>query len=321
MPGEPMVRAVYRTVALPEPDGPEQQISAKIHYPALFGDTPEERNTGAIPLDRSRGAMPVAIIAPGVNLPFEAYAWLARRLAAEGIVAVCYQLIGEVMPGEYALNPAIDIAATRVGSDKRKPCGRAFQPLLDLLAKENNEGILAGGIDLSNVWFGGHSAGGTTALLSADRRWFPGLRGAFTYGAHTGLSTMLGYPEGHVEPIRDMPVLLLGGTRDGCIANSAHRYGEASGDPNGRVIETFDKASGHDAHHSALAIIAGANHFTFSHPFDPSTGRTFIDFEEECDPEYARDLIARLIIAFLAGDHEAMAELLGRPEIADGRTK
>lgn len=316
-----MARAFYSATTIPGADAPYNAITVKIHYPAVFGDTLFERNTGSIPPDTSFGAMPVVIMAPGINVPFETFSWLGNKLAEAGIVMASFQVISELMPDEVHLTAALDLDANRVENIGKYPCGLAFQPVLNLLKRENESGLLAGALDLTQVWFGGHSAGGSTALLSASRDWFPELQGVFAYAAHTGISTMLGHPENYVHPVKDIPLLLMGGSRDGCIANSAHRYGDTAGDPNGRIIETFEKASNSWPGTSYMALIEGANHFTLADTTDRSTGRAFIDFDEECDGDAARDLIAEMVIAFVRGDDAAMGALLRRPEIADGRRK
>ena len=76
----------------------------------------------------------------------------------------------------------------------------------------------------------------------------------------------------------DCPVLLIGGTHDGVIDRSRFRYDTPSGtdwDPVGR---TFREAFTGDRGDCVLAVIGGANHFSFTDPDDdPSAGRPFLD--------------------------------------------
>lgn len=316
-----MVRAVFRTASVPHLDVPHNIIRAKIYYPALFGDTPMERNTGAIPVDPDFQQMPIVIMTPGMNLDPSAYGWLARALAEKGIVTVVFDVIMDMIPGGINLTPGLDLTLLAPEATEDASPGFAYGPLLEALKAENDEGVFQGQLDLNNIWFGGHSAGGSTALMSASRKWFPGLQGVFLYAAHTGMSTMMGYPQGYIRPIPDIPVLLMGGTRDGCIANSAHRYGDVAGDATGRVMQTFDKGICREVGDSVLAIIEGANHFTIAYPVDDSTGRAFIDYDETCNGDKARQVMSRMIIAFIQKDHALLEHLLSNPMIAEGRMK
>lgn len=318
---ENMIRAVFRTVAVPGLNSPHNVVSTKIYYPAIYGDTLDERNTGSIPVDSRFGQMPVLIMTPGVNLDPTAYEWLARFLAKNGVITVLYHMISEVMPGDVNLTPGLDIAALSADGDSDKSAGIAYAPILELLNSENGAGVLAGALDLNNIWFGGHSAGGSTALMSGSKDWFPGLQGVISYAAHTGMSTMMGYAQGFIKPIPDIPVLIIGGTQDGCIANSAHRYGDQPGDAVGRVIKTFEEGVWRSQNDSVLALLDGANHFTFGHPIDHSTGRSFIDLDETCDGESARALMAKMILAFIRKDTSNLNKLLDDPLVTDGRIK
>ena len=316
-----MIRAIFRTAEVPGLKSPHNVISTKIYYPAIYGDTPEERNTGDIPVDRSFGTMPVFIMTPGVNLDPAAYEWLARQLAENGIVTVLFKLISEIVPGVVNLTPGLDITAMRSGSDGSSPPGIAYRPILEMLKGENENGTLKNALDLESIWLGGHSAGGSTALASGSKEWFPEVQGIISYAAHTGMSTMLGYPKGYIKPVPDIPVVIIGGTQDGCIANSAHRYGDPEGDATGRVIKTFDDGVSREEGDCILAVIEGANHFTIAHPIDHSTGRSFIDMEETCDGAAARQLIGKMILGFVAGDQTALDNLLSDPILHLSRRK
>ncbi len=144
----------------------------------------------------------------------------------------------------------------------------------------------------------GHSAGGTVALQSG--RFFPQVRAVATYGAHTMVSTMLGWPAGTVaEALVDSPVLLLAGAEDGVIAASADRYGAAGGDPHDPVSRTFDEALKDRAGAHVLATVAGANHFSVVEPADPTAARSFLDRPSTVGGSTARGVIAGLLSAFL----------------------
>ncbi|NJN44725.1 MAG: hypothetical protein HC806_08415 [Anaerolineae bacterium] len=66
------------------------------------------------------------------------------------------------------------------------------------------------------------------------------MKGAFSYAGHTGASTMLGWPERTIlPPSGDVSLLILGGTNDGVIEASSHRYGDEAS-ATGPVIRTFE---------------------------------------------------------------------------------
>ncbi len=96
----------------------------------------------------------------------------------------------------------------------------------------------------------------------------------------------------------ELPTLIMGGSRDGCIANSSSRYGSASGSATQRVEKTFDQALSSNRADCYLAIIDGANHFSLAWPGDHSTGRPFIDLPTTQPDEALRELLALLICQF-----------------------
>ena len=321
-------RAIYRAIALPGMQTPYDRASLKIYYPARYGDSEEERNTGVVPADPDAAPFPVVIMLPGINLGPEAYTWLARSLTKAGIVTVTYTLIAEEMPGYISQTPGLSLPALAQDQYGQTPSATAVKPIMDDLAKVNQSGILAGKLDLQNVVLAGHSAGGTVALLNARSDWFPGLRGAVSYGAHTGAATALGYPEDSLFPIPDqLPVMILGGDRDGCIANSSARYGEAQGSATARVERSFDEAISREQQDCYLGIIRGANHFSLAHPVDDSTGRPFIDMPTTQPDEEIRALLRSLVASFVLvvtrNDANARSELqslllAGNPLVARG---
>jgi dienelactone hydrolase len=293
-------RAIYRATSLPGAKPPYDRVALKVFYPANYGDSKEERNAGVVPADTSGAPFPVVIILPGINLGPEAYTWLARELACAGIASVTYTLVAEEMPGYISQTPGLDLTALSSDEYGRHPSATAIGPILEELHKLNEEGLLAGALDMNSVILAGHSAGGTVALLNAQPQWFAGVCGALAYGAHTGAATALGYPEDSMFTLpNQLPLLIMGGTRDGCIANSSARYGEANGSPTARVERTFDEALDSNRGDCYLAIIEGANHFSFAHPLDDSTGRPFIDMTTTEPDEELRSMLASLVKHFI----------------------
>lgn len=294
------VRAVFRAVKVADAQSPFDVIQLKIFYRALEAQTDVERNSGILPPDRRHAPFPVVIMLNGVNCPPESYQWLALELCEKGCVFVSFQWITNDLPGGMqGLTPGIDVRFMNYENYGKGATGSAIQPILDDLAKVNSEGLLKGLLDLDNVILGGHSAGGSIALMNAGH--FPQIKKAFSYGAHTQGSTILGFPPNNVCSISsEKPILMLGGNRDGVIVWSARRYGKTDADSTLALKQTFEKAIGGTRGDRYLAIFDGANHFTFAHPKDPTTGRPFLDFEPKNDEEQ-RKIMAEMIADFING--------------------
>ncbi|HEY8570400.1 MAG TPA: hypothetical protein VIL80_14625 [Microbulbifer sp.] len=306
-----MTRCIFDAFKVDSLQPPYDTGIARIYYPAQYGDTFEERNTGAVPVDGAMAPCPVLILFHGINIDPAGYRWLAESLATSGIVTVTYQLVAEEMPGYVAATPGIDLKALTPDEFGKRPSALALPAIFAMLERLNNKGLLAGKLDLQRLAFGGHSAGGTLALLNARPSWFPALRAVFAYGAHTGASTLLGWPEETLLPVSaDLPVLLIGGDKDGCIAHSAHRYGSDNASATARIEQTFDSAVPENNGNNTLLLLNGANHFSICAPADDTCGRSFIDFP--ADSDQGRKAAGRAIVLFLQchlrGDTETQAD-------------
>ena len=307
------VRALYRAIAIPASPPPYDRANLKIYYPAQLQDTPEERNSGLVAVNTAMTPFPVVVIMPGINVGPEAYTWLARDLAERGVVTITYSMIAEEMPGYISLTPGLDLTALAPEQYGSRPSATALTPIIEDLHTVNASGVLAGCLDLQHIVLGGHSAGGTVALLNANPQWFDGLCGVFSYAAHTGAATALGYAEDSLMlPPSALPTLIMGGTRDGCIANSSARYGTADDAPTARVERTFDEGLNSARGDSYLALIDGANHFSLVHPLDDSTGRPFIDFPTTRPEPQIRTLLATMIGDFVCAIAKADQKALQR---------
>jgi len=312
-----IARALFRSVALPGAMAPYDRLMLRIYYPALPDDSDEQRNSGVVAVDTTGAPYPLVVVLPGINVGPECYAWLAAALAVSGHVVVTYSMIAEEMPGYVSLTPGLDLEAIAPGSFGTRPSATALAALLGAMHDENSSGLLEGSIDTDDVALVGHSAGGSVALYNADPAWFPGLKSVVVYGAHAGASTMLGFDEGTILPLpSQLPVLLIGGTHDGVIAGSAHRYGDQGGDPLARVRDTFEHGIRSDRGDSFLVEVDGANHFSFAHPFDGTTGRAFLDWPQTADGEDLRATFALLIERFFAGDYAAVREFASHKLVA-----
>jgi dienelactone hydrolase len=251
-----------------------------------------------MPADKEGGPYPVLIIMPGINVGPESYAWLASALAVRGIVVVTYSMIAEEMPGYISLTPGLDLAAITPETYGKTPSATAIEPVIASIRLENASGILAGCIDLSKVVLAGHSAGGSVAMYNANPDWFPEVCGALAFAAHAAASTALGFAENTVLDLPGaLPIMLIGGTRDGVIESSAHRYGD--GVPPNRLQQTFDEGFHSDRGDSYLVMVEGANHFSIAWPVDESSGRHFLDLDEQGDGKSIRAFLADIIEGFV----------------------
>ncbi len=246
------------------------------------------------------------ILFNGINCGPELYQWLAIALVERGLVAVTFAWVAENLPGMVALTPGVDLAMLMPDRYGQGPTASALPALLNELEQVNTDGVLAGLLDLNRVILGGHSAGGRVAIESASPAFFPQVCAAFACGAHTAAVMQLGYPAGKILPLPDqLPLLLMGGTQDGVIANSsdsgtdcsANRYGTTWDRPTTPVERTFHEAIQGGRDDSYLLLLAGANHFSFVEPFDATTGRAFLDFPASQPEAQLRNLMAKAIIA------------------------
>ena len=313
----PQVRALYRASCLEAAPPPYDRVFSRIYYPAEYGGSAEERNTGLLPA-RSEGApFPVLIMFPGINVGPEHYTWLARVLAANNIVFLSFSCVAEELPGHVGLSPGLDLDALTPGSYGKKSSATCLPGLLNELEALNRDGVLAGRLDLDSIILGGHSAGGSVALFNARKQWCPGLKACFAYGAHAGAATMLGWPEHSLFGLPgEAPTLLIGGENDGVIAASGGRYGSETDDPTTIMERSFDEALRSTRGDSWLAILRGANHFSFAWPRDECSGRLFLDGEERQPGATLRRTILDLLLDFIGagvlGSDEAGKRLRAR---------
>ncbi|MFG2972483.1 hypothetical protein ACGFYY_05695 [Streptomyces sp. NPDC048331] len=315
------VRSEWRACRVPGLKEPYDTAHLRVFYPARTTGSDAERLTGVIAADTGHAPFPVVVLLPGINVPADSYRWLAVLLAGRGFAAVTAELVGELFGGSRGVTPGIDLKACAPGTYGTRATTPLIGALLGALAEPAPASPLAGLLDLERVVLGGHSAGGTVALQSAAH--VPGLRGVFTYGAHTLVAAALGHPPGTVLPVgARVPVLLMSGEHDGVIAASTDRYGaapapaadaddDAAADP---VVRTFHEALADAGGAHAWVRVAGAGHFAFCDPVDATSARGFLEAPEaggDGSGSDARALIGRLVTAFCA------AALPRRPGPAD----
>ncbi len=303
------VRMFFRAAKVATAQPPYDTLQLRVFYPAQMSGSEIERNQGVVPADSQQAPFPIVIFFNGVNCSPEMYQWLAVELAERGLVVVTFSWVAENLPGLVALTPGIDIGMWKPDSYGTGPTATALPALLAELERLHSEGILAGLLNLDKIILGGHSAGGRVALENADSRFFSPVAAAFGYGVHTAAPVMLGYEPNTILPLPDgLPMLIIGGTRDGVIANSSHRYGIAAGDATTSTVRTFKEALKGGRGDTYLVLLDGANHYAIAHPNDDITGTSFLDYPTTQPDEAIRALMAQTIGLFIDAHVRHQAE-------------
>jgi len=294
------IRAFFRAVKVDSAQPPYDTIQLKVIYPARMSGSELERDLGIVPADSEQAPFPVVIFFGGANCSAEMYQWLAVKLAERGLVVVTFNWVAEILPGFVGLTPGVDIAVWTPQTYGTGPTASALPAILTELQRLQTEGILAEMLDLQRIVLGGHSAGGRVAIESADSRFYPQLAAGFGYGVHSLGAVKLGYEPGTILPLpSSLPMLLMGGTCDGVIANSSDRYGMSPGNATTAVIRTFREAIAGGRNDTYLVLLEGANHFSIADPFDPTTGRPVLDFPVTQPGDKIRSLMAETIGLFI----------------------
>lgn len=303
-----LVRALHRAIRVPGQKAPHDTMHARVYYPGRLTGTAAERELGAVEADGDAGPFPVVLFLPAPGVGPECYRWLAQALADRGYVFVTYSYIGETpRPSRAApevpatgLGPGVDVGRFRPQAYGHGPTSPTLGPLIDDLGRLQVEGLLAGLLDLEHVVFGGHAAGGSLALQNAALRFFTSVTAAFSYAGHACAPAGLGWPEGALLPLPgEVPLLLLGGERDGVIAASTHRHGVGPVDPFSPIRRTFMEAVPGGRGDAHMFLLAGANHFAFCHPDDPTSGRSFLDYRATAPGDALRGFFVEVISTFL----------------------
>ena len=284
------VRSLVDAVKVADATAPYDTIHLKIFYPVgMSGTNP----------DPQFAPFPIVIFFGGINCGWESYQWLAVTLAARGLVVVTFNWIAANFPGILALTPGVDIKNLAPNVYGTAPTASALPAIGSALESMNSEGVLAGLLDLNRLILGGHSVGGRVAIESANPSFYPQVVAAFAYGAHTAAIVQLGYPAGTILSLGDrLPMMLMGGTCDGVIANSSSLYGLTWERPTTPIERTFQAMAGGN-NDRYLLLIKGANHFAIADPVDLTLGTSALDFPATQPPEQTRTVIADAIGLFI----------------------
>lgn len=113
---------------------------------------------------------------------------------------------------------------------------------------------------------------------------------------------MLGFAPGTILALaNERPLLILGGTNDGVIEASAHRYELTAASPTLALERTFDEGISGGQQDKYLIILEGANHFSCVYPIDETTGRPFLDHPTTQPDTRIRAELVTLISFFIDG--------------------
>jgi hypothetical protein len=287
--GVTRVRAVYDAVTVPGVDPPYDTAHLVVHYPAVAADG--DPALGIVAPDPARTPLPVVLLAGNFNCPPELYAWLAKRLARSGRAVVTWTWVTPLFGGRPGLSTGIDLAAVTPDAYGSRIPSLLLPALLDRLPELADVGAA---LDLSRVVLGGHSAGGTTALLCSA--WLDAP--AFSYGGHTRAQVPQGFGAEHYLPLGDgPPLLLLGGTQDG-VPDALARQQVGAVAPGHPMLLTAQRAVP-PGRRCWTTLLDGANHYSFCDGYDGTSGRGYLEGSASGDPERIRVRIGELVEAFL----------------------
>jgi len=307
------VRAFFQAAKIEGFQSPYDTIHLKVFYPAQISTGKVEINKANLPVDLEKAPFPVVIFFNGFNCDAQQYQWLAVKLAERGLVVILFNWIAESIPGITSLTPGVDFEKLKPTIYRTVPTAPALPTLLAKVEQLQSEGILAGMLDLQRIILGGHSAGGRVAIENADPHFFPQVAASFGYGLHTMATLSLGYEPATILSLPDsLPLLLMGGTCDGVIANSSDRYGVSSGNATTSVIRTFQEAIAGGRNDSYLLLLEGANHFSIVDRLDSTLDIPLLDFPATQPQETFRLLMGEIISLFIDTHvrHQSEASLL-----------
>ena len=274
---------------MPGAAAPYDTAHLVVHYPAA-GRT-DDPVLGIVPPDPEAGPLPVVLLAGNFNCPPELYAWLAKQLARAGCAVVTWSWVARLFDGRAGLSTGIDLDAVTPESFGSRVPSVLLPAILAALPGVADVGP---SLDLSRLVLGGHSAGGTTALLCSSWLGAP----AFSYGGHTRTQLPQGFGEEHYLPLGDgPPLLLLGGTADG-VPDAVSRAQRGHVPPGHPMVLTA-RRSVPAARRCWTVLVEGANHYSFCEGYDGTSGRGYLESSAAVPAEALRERIGSLVELFV----------------------
>ena len=283
------VRAVYDAVTVPGVDPPYATAHVVVHYPAVAADG--DPTLGIVAPDPTAAPFPVVLLAGNFNCPPELYAWLAKRLAGRGCAVVTWTWVAPLFDGRPGLSTGVDLSVVAPDTFGSRMPSALLPALLDALP---NVADVGAALDLSRIVLGGHSAGGTTALLCSSWLGAP----AFSYGGHTRTQVPQGFGDDHYLPLGDGPPLLLLGGRDDGIPDAIARRQQGTTVPGHPMALTAERAVP-PGRRCWTVLLDGANHYSFCEGYDGTSGRGYLEQAASGDSAAVRERIGDLVEAFL----------------------
>ncbi len=277
------VRALLRAISVNGTNSPYDTLTMKVFYPAEMALDETSRETGVLPVARDQAPYPIVIFFGGVNCESYQYYWLAQAIAEEGYIVAVPSWMAQQLAGRTSFTPGIDLAALKPEVYGSRPSLLSLLPILEALNTLNGEGVLANAIDLGAVILGGHSAGGTMALMNADRRFMSGIVGSFSLMANVlATSALGGWERGQIPPLpTDVPALLIGGDADQINVHHNAQFGRETLDSGGMIAAMLSEGYATPHPKSSAIVIQGATHYSVCYPLDETIGRTFLEEQPE----------------------------------------
>ncbi len=271
----PDVRMVHGAAAVPGAESPYDTLHWRATFPAAPAATAaDDPVLGLIGPDPARVPLPVCVLHSNFNCGPEYLHWLAVSLARAGWAVVAFTWVARGVDGRPVLSPGIDLARLAEAPNA------VLAPLLASVAASDLG--RAGAFDFDRLAVGGHSSGGTVALLTAA----PEVKACFSWGGHVL------HPDGSTLAMAPGPArLVMGGTHDGVIGTLTGTQGSATE----KLRATFDACPG-PAH---LVLFEGANHYSFAEGYDGVTGRGYREQAAPTKPAETRREVASLVCGFL----------------------